>query len=218
MEPTNYRTTKIPTGDEIPLFVAKEFGDFYKAMFSRAVEKENMKTVMLEYAWDMGWCDPCAADPVPNEDLKKMGAWWIDQPQDYLIVKPKPGQPQPRRIMPPKSGAVDVFVTRMHVRYTADTFPEDIVLQVTDDKKNFQGRYVMRHPYKGEASCDAANTYYKGLEKRFEKEATNLAKLTGWDVNDIRRKMEENGQSFNIKLADPDDDDDKPWWENMWGN
>ena len=224
VEPTNYRTTKIPTGDEIPLFVGKEFGDFYKAMFSKAVEKEDMKTVMLEYAWNMSWCDPCAADPVPNDDLKKMGAWWIDQVYDEPMVKPMPGQPQimPRRA-PIKPGAVDVFVTRMHVRYTAESFPEDIMLQTTDDKKNFQGRYVMRHPFKGEASCDAANTYYKGLEKRFEKEATNLANLTGWDVNDIRAKMEKNGQSFDIKLAEPKDDDDddepkKPWWENMWND
>lgn len=79
VEPTNYRTTKIPTGQDIPLFVADEFGDFYKAMFSRAVEKENLKTVMLEYAWDMAWCDPCAADPVPAKDLRQMGAWWVDQ-------------------------------------------------------------------------------------------------------------------------------------------
>ena len=22
-----------------------------------------MRAVFLEYAWDMAWCDPCAADP-----------------------------------------------------------------------------------------------------------------------------------------------------------
>ena len=210
VEPTNYRTTKIPTGDEIPLFVADEFGDFYKDMFSKAVKKENMKTVMLEYAWDMAWCDPCAADPVPSNDLRKMGAWWVGQGNDQ--VKPMPGQPIRPMVMPRRGNAVDVFVTRMHVRYTADSFPEDIMLQTTDDRKNFQGRYVMRHPFKGKAQCEAAGTYYDGLKKRFEKEAKTLASLTGWDVNDIRRKMEKNGQSFNMKEAIKNE----PWWENMW--
>ena len=214
VEPTNYRTTKIPTGDNIPLFVKDEFGEFYKAMFDQQVKKNNMKTVMLEYAWDMAWCDPCAADPLPAKDLKKLGAWWLDSPQE--MSKPMPNQ---RRIMPPRGGAVDVFATRMHVRYTADSFPEDIALQVTNDKQNFQGRYVMQHPFKDEASCSAANDYYDGLPKRFEKEAKTLANLTGWNINDIRQKMEDNGQSFKSKSGTTNNlGSGKPWYENMWND
>lgn len=213
VEPTNYRTTKIPTGDEIPLYVKDEFGDFYKAMFDKATKKENLKTVMLEYAWDMGWCDPCAADPIPAKDLKKMGVWWLNQPS---YDKPMPGQPTPRRIMPPRGGAIDAYVTRMHIRYTADSFPEDIALQVTDDRKNFQGRYVLRHPFKGEAQCEAAGNYYSGLQKRFDKEAKTLSNLTGWNINDIRKKMEKNGQSFKDVKAGGSNGNGDPWWENMW--
>ncbi|HPD83539.1 MAG: DUF2330 domain-containing protein [Alphaproteobacteria bacterium] len=210
VEPTNYRTTKIPTGDDIPLFVADEFGEFYKAMFAHNVKKENMKTVMLEYAWDMSWCDPCAADPLPASDLRKLGAWWIEGANTYPPGRPVPMQR--RMIMPPGGGAVDTYVTRMHVRYNAETFPEDIMLQVTEDRENFQGRYVMRHPYKGEASCEEAGSYYSELQGRFEKEAKTLANLTGWDISTIRRKMEANGQSFDIKAKI----DSTPWWEQMW--
>lgn len=210
VEPTNYRTTKIPTGDDIPLFVADEFGDFYKDMFAHQVKKEGMKTVMLEYAWDMAWCDPCAADPVPADDLRKMGVWWMEKSYDTRPVRP--GFPIQPRIMPPKGQARDAFVTRMHIRYTAETFPEDIMLQVTEDRKNFQGRYVMRHPWKNEATCEAAGAYYSKLKPRFEKEAKNLANLTGWDIADIRKKMEENGQSFDVKPTV----DGRPWWEQMW--
>ena len=210
VEPTNYRTTKIPTGDDIPLFVADEFGEFYKAMFAHQVDKENMKTVMLEYAWDMAWCDPCAADPIPNADLRKLGVWWLEKP-NRPTPRPMPGR-APQRIMPPQGGPVDAFVTRMHVRYDAKTFPEDIMLQTTEDRQNFQGRYVMRHPWTGEATCETANSYYEGLRKRFEKEAKTLASLTGWDIGMIRRKMEKNDQSFDVKPAS----DDRPWWEQMW--
>lgn len=208
VEPTNYRTTKIPTGMDVPLFVADEFGEFYKDMFAHQVEKENMKTVMLEYAWDMAWCDPCAADPVPPEDLRKMGVWWLEKSYD---PRPVP-MGQPRRMIAPPTQAIDAFVTRMHIRYTKDTFPEDIMLQVTEDRENFQGRYVMRHPWKGEANCEMASSYYAKLKDRFEKEAKNLANLTGWKISDIRKKMEENGQSFDIGPVK----DDRPWWEQMW--
>lgn len=102
----------------------------------------------------------------------------------------------------------------MHVRYTADTFPEDIMLQVTDDRQNFQGRYVMRHPFKGKPTCDMASSYYKDLKNRFEKEAKNLASLTGWNINKIRQKMEKNGQSFNFE----EEIKNEPWWENMWND
>ena len=53
VETTNYRTVKLPSDVDVPLFVKQEFGDFYKAMFSRAVERESMRAVFVEYAWDM---------------------------------------------------------------------------------------------------------------------------------------------------------------------
>jgi hypothetical protein len=63
IESTNYRTVKIPSDIDVPLYVKDEFGSFYKALFERAVSRENMRAVFVEYAWDMGWCDPCAAEP-----------------------------------------------------------------------------------------------------------------------------------------------------------
>lgn len=39
VETTNYRTVKLPTGDDVPLFVKDNFGEFYKAMFSEQVKR-----------------------------------------------------------------------------------------------------------------------------------------------------------------------------------
>ena len=206
VEPSNYRTVKIPSNEDVPLFIEERFGDFYKSMFDVASKKEGLKAVFLEYAWDMGWCDPCAADPLPNEDLRTLGVWWLDAPQIQ-----KPGRP---RIMPSPQGAQNVFVTRLHARYTAETFPEDIMLSETSDRENFQGRYVLRHPFSGVAECKGAEDYYSGLPKRFEKEAKTLANITGWDIGKIRSDMEGNGQSFKMKATSPSGD----WWEKMWGS
>jgi len=48
VETTNYRTVKLPAGMDLPLFLKdkNEFGNFYKAMFSRQVEKEDMRLNM----------------------------------------------------------------------------------------------------------------------------------------------------------------------------
>ncbi|MCB1680532.1 MAG: DUF2330 domain-containing protein [Rhodospirillales bacterium] len=208
VETANYRTVKIPSNMNIPTYVknGSEFGEFYKAMFDTAVKKENMKAVFLEYAWNMGWCDPCAADPIPNEDLLTLGAWWISQP-------PVTSNWQNRGIMPPQQ-APQVFVTRMHVRYDADHFPEDLVLKETGDTENFQGRYVLQHPWTGAVNCTQGQEYLRSLPARFEQEAKTMAMLTGWDINDIRRKMKSNGQS--PEPGPGPGPEPKPWWDDMW--
>ena len=194
VETTNYRTVELPTGMELPVFVKGEFGRFYTALFDEQVRKENMRTVFTEYAWDMNWCDPCAADPLSPEELRSLGVFWQDA--------------APRR-SGPKSLARDVFVTRLHVRYDAAHFPADLVFQETADRSNFQGRYVLRHPFRGEATCPAAERYRRALRERQESEARTLASLTGWSIDEIRDR---------IGFAPGDDaTPDTPWWNDIWG-
>ena len=205
VETANYRTVKMPSNMDVPLFVKDDFSDFYRDMFTEQVKKENNKAVFLEYAWDMAWCDPCAADPLSHDQLRELGVFWLKE------NKPQPNQ---RRIMP-QPQAADVYVTRLHVRYDADNFPEDLMFQTTTNRQNFQGRYVMRHPFEGEADCDAGKEYFASLPKRFEKEAQALANLTGWKYSDIKERMEDNGQSFSVKGGDSADDEDS-WWKRLW--
>ena len=203
VETTNYRTVKLPTDTDIPLFVKEEFGDFYKAMFTEQTKRENENAVFLEYAWDMNWCDPCAADPLSNDELRELGVYWLE---DAQIPGP---QWRPR---PTPGGPADVFVTRLHVSYDNAHFPEDLMFKETGDRSNFQGRYVMRHPYTGDSTCEAADEYRAALPERFEKEAQQLATLTGWDIEEIRGKMKEGGQSFDKPKKKT------PWWKRIWGD
>ena len=184
VETANYRTVKIPSDTNVPLYVKNEFGNFYKAMFDRAVERENMRAVFVEYAWDMGWCDPCAADPLTNKELVELGARWIASDDD-----------KPYRSL---QGA-NAYVTRLHVRYDANTFPEDLVLMETRDRGNFQGRYVLRHPWTGKTACEAGAQYRASLRVRYEQEARNLAGLTGWSLADITARMEREGQPIRVR-------------------
>ena len=214
VETTNYQTVKLPSNMDVPIFVKDEFGEFYKSMFAHQTEKKGGKAVFMEYAWDMSWCDPCAANPLSQSELRELGVMWLDEPVSVGddIVRPMPGRvrpgPQP----------VDAFVTRLHVRYDGETFPEDLMFQVTGDRENYQGRYVLRHPWRGDyGQCEEAGIYAEGLVERWDTEAKTLQKLTGWDLADIEAKMAEGGFSAEAVglTAKPEP---KKWWQRLWGN
>ena len=165
-EVSNYRTVKVPSDVEIPVYVKDEFSDFYKAMFQTSYTREGRNVAFLEYAWDMGNCDPCSAEPLSPEELRQAGVFWT-----------RPEMPS------------NVFITRLHVRYTRDKFPEDLIFQQTNNRSLFQGRYILRHPYTGEMACEAGRQYRRSLRQRFEQEAQTLARLTGWNIREIREKL-----------------------------
>ena len=190
VETTNYRTIKLPSEMELPVFLKqpREFGRFYKSMFGRQVERRGGNAIFLEYAWDMKWCDPCAADPLSNDELRRLGVFWNDGPRDQ----------------PP-----NVYMTRLHVRYDRAHFPEDLVFQETADRSNLQLRYVLRHPWQGAASCEAEAAYRRSVSEREERQAQELASLTGWRLADIRKTM--NLGARTVPAA-------APWWERIWKN
>lgn len=188
VETTNYRTVKLPTGMDLPVYVKNKFASFYTSMFETAHNKENKKVAFLEYAWNMSWCDPCAADPLTNAELKKIGVFWLDEESNPAskssqLIGP-PG------FVPPMQG-VETFISRIHVKYDAENFPEDLFFQETADTENFQGRYVLRHPWTKEMKCEAAKGYQDSLKTRRDEEAQTLAKLTNWDIKNIYKEMGE---------------------------
>ncbi len=202
VETQNYRTVRMPSDLDVPIFVREEFDDFYRALFDRQVIREKGRAVFLEYAWDMNWCDPCAADPLSYEELRELGVFWLDEPP----------RPQGGLTRQPPILARDVFVTRLHLRYDETSFPEDLRLVETSDRSNFQGRYILRHPWTGRPQCEAAQRYFRELPRRFEREAQTLARLTDWPIAQIRRKMEANGQSMKV----PTGGGGEKWWEKIW--
>lgn len=179
VESTNYRTVKLPANMELPTWLKQkgEFARFYRAMFDRQAGREKHSVVFTEYFWDMAWCDPCAANPLTVAELREAGVAWVADDG---------GRRGP--------GAQPVVLTRLHVRYTKETFPEDLVLQETRDRANFQTRYVLRHPWRGSifqcvGALDSYWRYRGSVAEREERAAQMLANLTGWDIAGIRRRQ-----------------------------
>jgi hypothetical protein len=194
VESTNYQTAKVPSDVNLPESVQGRFGPFYEAAFARSVAAHDKRAVLTEYAWNMASCDPCSAQPLSREELRKLGVFWLDG-----------GGGQPGA-MPVRAGT-DVTLTRLHVRYDAEHFPEDLMFQETGDRQTFQARYVMNHPFRGDTSCEQGRQYLARLRVRRQEEARTLAELTGWDLGEIRSQM---GQD----PADPAAA--QPWWKSIW--
>lgn len=187
VEATNYRTVKLPANMELPPYIKADkehaFAPFYRALFDEQSKREGYRVVFTEYFWDMGWCDPCAADPLSAQELKNLGVGWVSGDT--------------------RQGA-KVMLTRLHVRYTPETFPEDLAFQETSDRQNYQTRYVLRHAAKVKPdACPAAREYLLKVATRKEKEAQTLASLTGWQVEAIRAKS-------GLALDDPG------YWGRFW--
>lgn len=229
---TNYRVAKIPANIDLPEYIEDDFGNFYTSMFRKAVEREGKNVVMMEYGWDMNWCDPCAADPLSPDELRAAGVFWtsdssvpngpvvrgpvargpvgpigpVGQPMPPMPQPISPPISQPLPPMPPMFGPSNVYITRLHVRYNEETHPEDLRFEVTDNRENFQGRYVLRRPFKGGLTCDAGKDYLRSVADRQEREAQQLANITGWDISEIRAQVSEYALDGEVPN----------WWERVF--
>lgn len=215
VESANYRTVKLPANENLPPAIKRDFNAFYIAMFDHQAKKENHRVVFTEYFWDMGWCDPCADQPLSRDELRQAGVFWLNNGFDD------------------NSGAQNALLTRLHVRYTPKTFPEDLMFTQTSDRENWQTRYVVQNPFEGSVqscrekaanyscesmcrneddtwsprerrgyarscmqSCKASNSsaveqarrYYEtDLPQRQQTEMQTLMRYTGWSKRDAAR-------------------------------
>ena len=116
--------------------------------------------MVTEYAWQATSCDPCPTAPLTDADMLTFGS-------DVLAPAKE------RDMYNPASGFV---LTRLHARYDKSSLGEDLVFRaakgieggrehdreaeglrqtaVDSDFNNFQGRYAIRYPWKGEVKCD----------------------------------------------------------------
>jgi hypothetical protein len=198
VEAANYPTRRAPSEVELPLYLEQEFGAFYDAMSE--AQAAAGPAVFLEYASDLAACDPCGGAPLSRAELRALGVFWT---------------PEAERSGPGAAAAPDVFLTRLHLRYDAAHFPDDLRFRETADRGHFQARYALREPWRGEPRCQAARAYLQDLPARFEAEAQNLARLTDWPIAEVRAKMEAHEESFAPPQLTAVE---RKWWERLWPN
>ncbi|HUS67002.1 MAG TPA: DUF2330 domain-containing protein [Kofleriaceae bacterium] len=150
-EVANYKNVTVPTNLDVKEVARTRFGEFYAALFDRTLEK-NPGSVVTEYSWDAGSCDPCPEPPLEESELLTLGA-------DVL-----------------SGGGRGFVLTRLHARYAKDGISEDVVFKAAEPimggresrnaegkleegatkgggMNNFQGRYAIRHEWTGPIAC-----------------------------------------------------------------
>jgi Na+-transporting NADH:ubiquinone oxidoreductase subunit NqrB len=168
IEATNYRTLKMPTDRNVPVFVKEHFGKFYTDLYKRNLSKEGVGTLFLEYAWDLSGqnqlkCDPCAAEPPLYSEIRDAGVDWLQTNRSTGYTG-------------------SLFFTRLHVSYDRAHFPQDLVFQETSNRDNYQCRYVLNHPANYVENCPEWARYQEEKIQSRKNELRELAALTGWDV------------------------------------
>jgi uncharacterized protein (TIGR03382 family) len=156
-EVANYPNVTIPTNLRVTDDVRTRFGEFYAALFDHT-QKKIPNSVVTEYVWSSGSCDPCPGPTLEPEDIATFGG-------DVLATTYKDVDES------------SFTLTRLHARYTKDV-KDDLVFRavqpivggtgVPDEKGGmemavtagaddnmFQGRYVILHPWSGPIACES---------------------------------------------------------------
>jgi hypothetical protein len=147
----NRPNTFIPTNLDVRDEVRTRFPEFYAALFDRTLA-EHPGTVVTEYAWDAGSCDPCPEPPLTPQELATLGA-------DV------------------RGGGQRAYtLTRLHARYPKDGVADDLTFLAVDgvtggrevreadgslaqdarenrNGNDFQARYAIRHAWTGPLAC-----------------------------------------------------------------
>jgi hypothetical protein len=217
VETTNYRTVKLDGGQAIPATVKKDFNGFVRAFFDEATRREDSRVVFTEYAGRaLGALPPGASEPLLRpvdpgfsrptglwkKDLIDSGARWLNA--DNSIP----------------------FLTRLHFKYDAERFVDDLVLNETGDQGAHALSWRIRHPWRGSPDrCPQAKTYLQGLVTRFDAESSALASLTGWPIQKIRDEMNYPKGMTGAPPPPPGDPEDptaptekekEPWYKRLW--
>jgi uncharacterized protein (TIGR03382 family) len=153
-EAANYPNVMIPTNLPVNNEVRTRFGEFYAALFDHTIEAQP-HAVVTEYAWATSSCDPCPGPTLDENDLQTFGADVLGSA--YQQVN-------------------NFTLTRLHARYGKE-LGSDLVFRAVDpieggrgipdehgevpmavvhaSSNNFQGRYMILHPWEGSLSCAA---------------------------------------------------------------
>ena len=83
----------------------------------------------------------------------------------------------------------------MRVCYDKTASGEDLMFAGTATATNFQGRYVMNHPFDGPIACPEGKSYVAETRKRLKAEAVQLRALTGWKASDIAKRIAKTTQA-----------------------
>jgi MYXO-CTERM domain-containing protein len=215
-ELANHPNVRIPTNIRVQDDVRNSFAGFYEALFAKTLASAPQNAVVTEYAWNANSCDPCPTPALTPEDLATLGAditQGVGPDQPFLNV--------------------DYVLTRLHYRYTTETLGDDLIFKeapplvggrgIPDSKgeledtsmgaaasfNNFQGRYIILHPWERAIQCQKPERGRWGgpnnqMTQTMSRGLENTALLGAPAVaGDLEQLLAESVEELGVKAAKP---------------
>lgn len=155
--------SRAPAQQLVPPFAVRDPSELHEAVLGHTFD-ENPHAVVLEFSGvprNVGY-------PTASTQLAELGAAWAQRGKR-------------------------VWATRYRLRLRDDP-ARDVVLAPTDDQGGFEVVYRAQNPWQpppslpDEQVCDAGQRYLRALATRVDQEAETLARITGWDREEILRR------------------------------
>jgi hypothetical protein len=174
-ELANYPNVTIPTNIRVKNEVRNSFASFYEAMFSRVLE-QNPGAVVTEYAWSAGSCDPCPTPPLGPTELATLGADVLPAADPAAAsggapsfrpsatsftltrlharyTKDSLGSDLVFQQAPPIAGGRGIPDQKGALDQKLEMLSTNGACQFGCGADNFQGRYVILHPWERGIAC-----------------------------------------------------------------
>jgi MYXO-CTERM domain-containing protein len=227
-ELANYPNVTIPTNIRVQNEVRNSFPSFYEALFSRALE-QNPGAVVTEYAWSANSCDPCPTPPLGPSELATLGADVLPSNSaadstargvspygggftltrlHARYTKDSLGEDLVFQQAPPIVGGRGIPDTHGKLSQEVEKLTESSnCFGCADD--NFQGRYVILHPWEKAIACTSPNRgFWGGPEGMGSAPMTQNAKNTALSgqtpvASDLSAQVAEAVPALNVKAKKP---------------
>ncbi len=199
VETTNYRTVRLPSDAEVPLFVKDDFANFYKAHVQPSRSRSRT-------------CGPCSSNTpgtwpgaTPARPIRSRRTSSASSASSGSSAAMEEAGARPPCPAAPRTSSSPASTCAT----TPSTSPRISSSRRPATARTSRAATSCATPGRASATCDAAKTYRRELPKRFDQQAQTLASLTGWDINKIRGRM-------NLKASTTGPAEDEPWWKTIW--
>lgn len=192
-------TIRFPMGTVLPLEVKSDLGKVYEAILAHGATKTR-PLATLEYAGDLGFCEPCVDEPPSVEALRELGVFWLNG-----VAAPKKDVRRGRPAVANPSGAV--FLARWRLTWGAKerALQADPRLVDSGDRNEFHPRMAADEAHPAvESTCEGVADYATRVATRQRQAIANLAALTGWDAVKLERVLGKPQTS------------EKSWVDDLW--
>ena len=178
---------RLPSGSELPEYVREDVAGYARSLVEHTLAKAGEDSWLLEFSDISSAAHGGRTTAMSDGDLRALG--FIASERIVLGDQPP-----------------NAWITRLYHNRGPWRSVGDLGLLETGDRAEFAPTFHIRHEWRGNTQCEDAAAYLASLPARRQKQAEELAALTGWPIESIRAQMAVREDYHRS------DEPAAPWW------